>query len=175
MKNLCFETYGFDILVDSDMRPWLLEVNVSPSLSSSSPLDKRIKTSLMCDVFTLVGVTPFDRKAFDKQVETDKANRFLGYDRSVRNANRNLYTLQSSDLESQELCAEDVNVLADLEEEECRTGRFTKIFPLRENAEYYSKFFPIVRYNNTLVKKYLAANPGLLNRYLERRFDSVNV
>lgn len=40
----CFELYGFDIMVDSNHKPWVLEVNVLPSLSSSSPFDKRIKT-----------------------------------------------------------------------------------------------------------------------------------
>ena len=54
----CFEIYGFDILVDRSLKPWLLEVNICPSLSSGSPLDKRIKTKLVADVLTLVGVRP---------------------------------------------------------------------------------------------------------------------
>lgn len=46
-KNNCFELYGFDIMFDYKLKPWLLEVNVSPSFSSSSPFDKSIKTRLI--------------------------------------------------------------------------------------------------------------------------------
>ncbi|RHY63573.1 hypothetical protein DYB30_002188 [Aphanomyces astaci] len=54
--NACFELFGFDVLLDANLRPWLLEVNVFPSMSSSSPMDKRIKSILVCDTFQLVRV-----------------------------------------------------------------------------------------------------------------------
>ena len=79
-KSACFEIYGFDVLIDADLRPWLLEVNVSPSLSSSSPMDKQIKTLLLSDSLYLVGFNLLDRK----QLEIDKAQsekqRLLGFD-----------------------------------------------------------------------------------------------
>jgi tubulin polyglutamylase TTLL4 len=61
-RHICFEMYGFDIILDHELNPWLLEANVLPSLSSSSPLDKRIKTSLLSDIFNTIGVIPFTRK-----------------------------------------------------------------------------------------------------------------
>ena len=65
-KQTCFEIYGFDILVDQNFKPWLLEVNVSPSLSSSSPMDKYIKTLLLSDSLYLTGFRLFDRKILEK-------------------------------------------------------------------------------------------------------------
>lgn len=61
-RNNCFELFGFDILIDSDLKPWLLEVNLSPSLATDSPLDLTIKSTLLTDMFNMVGVRRFDRK-----------------------------------------------------------------------------------------------------------------
>jgi hypothetical protein len=44
------------------LKPWLLEVNSSPSLATDSPLDMTIKSTLLTDVFNCVGVKRFDRK-----------------------------------------------------------------------------------------------------------------
>ena len=89
-RNVCFETYGFDILLDSKLKPWLLEVNISPSLSSSSPLDKKIKTVLICDTLNLIGVFPYDRKQYDKETEQTLKKRLLGLDRQHSKEEQNV-------------------------------------------------------------------------------------
>lgn len=39
----CFECYGYDIIIDEDLRPWLIEVNASPAISATTPSDKIMK------------------------------------------------------------------------------------------------------------------------------------
>ncbi len=52
----CFELLGFDVLIDESLKPWLLEVNLSPSMNTDSPLDQKIKTNLIVDLFNMIGV-----------------------------------------------------------------------------------------------------------------------
>ena len=60
-QKCCFEVYGFDIMFDEDLKPWVLEVNCLPSLSSSSMFDKQVKTQLIADTFTLIGFRGYDK------------------------------------------------------------------------------------------------------------------
>ena len=55
-RNNCFELFGYDIMLDSDLNPWILEVNLAPSLTADSPLDYHIKSNLVVDLFNLAGV-----------------------------------------------------------------------------------------------------------------------
>ena len=67
-KRTCgFELYGFDILIDNNLKPWLMEVNVCPSLSSSSPMDRRIKHTLLTDILNLIGIEYTSRKHLEKE------------------------------------------------------------------------------------------------------------
>ena len=53
---LSSELYGFDILIDEQLKPWVLEVNLSPSLNIDQPLDLKIKSSMLSDLFSLAGL-----------------------------------------------------------------------------------------------------------------------
>ena len=55
-RNNCFQLFGFDVLIDNKLNPWLLEVNLSPSLACDSPLDQKIKSNLISNLFNLVGI-----------------------------------------------------------------------------------------------------------------------
>ena len=74
-RTNCFEIFGFDVLLDSDLKPWLLEINLSPSLSADSPLDFTIKTNVISDAFNLIGLMKFDRR---KESMNKMRNRMKG-------------------------------------------------------------------------------------------------
>lgn len=40
---------GFDIFLDNRARPWLIEVNQSPSFMTDSPLDEKVKKGVLVD------------------------------------------------------------------------------------------------------------------------------
>uniref|UniRef100_A0A8C7DAT7 Tubulin tyrosine ligase-like family, member 1 n=2 Tax=Salmoninae TaxID=504568 RepID=A0A8C7DAT7_ONCKI len=50
----CFECYGYDIIIDDKLKPWLIEVNASPSLTSSTANDRILKYNLINDTLNIV-------------------------------------------------------------------------------------------------------------------------
>ncbi|XP_063694159.1 tubulin monoglutamylase TTLL4-like isoform X10 [Bolinopsis microptera] len=54
-RHTCHELFGFDIFLDQHLKPWIIEVNISPSLHTSAPLDKHIKYGLVKDLFNTAG------------------------------------------------------------------------------------------------------------------------
>ena len=52
----CFEIYGYDVLLDRQLKPWLIEVNASPSLQTDSADDYKLKSNMVQDALTLVDV-----------------------------------------------------------------------------------------------------------------------
>ncbi len=54
-KHCVHELFGFDVILDQTLKPWIVEVNISPSLHSTSPLDVNIKGRMIADLLNLAG------------------------------------------------------------------------------------------------------------------------
>ncbi|XP_026141031.1 tubulin polyglutamylase TTLL5 isoform X2 [Carassius auratus] len=148
----CFELYGFDVLIDSNLKPWLLEVNLSPSLACDAPLDLKIKASMISDMFSLVGFVCQDPLL--RQPRPDRA----GIDSRMKNTAQKLQrqrppSSNSADPEAQRekasakpaestlsLTAEEMKVLRRVQEEYDRRGGFVRIFPTPDTWELYSGY-----------------------------------
>ena len=50
----CFEMYGYDVLIDNTLKPWLIEINASPSLTASSKEDYEMKCRLLDDMASVI-------------------------------------------------------------------------------------------------------------------------
>jgi tubulin polyglutamylase TTLL9 len=51
-----FEMYGYDIMIDEALKPWLIEINSSPSLTADTPTDYELKFGLLDDLYTVIDV-----------------------------------------------------------------------------------------------------------------------
>jgi len=60
--QICFEILGFDVMIDEDAKPWLLEVNQAPSFATESDLDHQVKKKVILDTFSLLGLSKEKRK-----------------------------------------------------------------------------------------------------------------
>uniref|UniRef100_A0A665VAK1 Tubulin tyrosine ligase-like family, member 2 n=1 Tax=Echeneis naucrates TaxID=173247 RepID=A0A665VAK1_ECHNA len=66
----CVELFGFDILIDAKLKPWLLEVNYSPALTLDCQADITVKKRLVGDLIDLMNYTSIDslrEKAYQQQ------------------------------------------------------------------------------------------------------------
>lgn len=72
---MCFELLGFDIILNSDLKPMLLEVNHAPSFATDSPLDYEVKKKLFIDMFNLLGMTIERKKAKIYSIQKEKVTR----------------------------------------------------------------------------------------------------
>ena len=76
----CFEVFGYDVLIDSALRPWLIEINASPSMARENALDVRVKNAMIADTIRLIDPMPFDRAA----VASVLRKRFAGSTHSIK-------------------------------------------------------------------------------------------
>jgi len=161
----CFEIYGFDILIDANMKPWVLEVNVLPSLSSSSPFDKRIKTMLVCDALTCVGIRGYDKSKFHQQ-----STEVLGLAPFAASLTYSYLKEKQRFDGTERLTRDEMEILMDLDDEFLRKGNFERIFPLANSAIYYENFFENKRYQNMLTYAYLLSDQQTRDKLLYPKY-----
>ncbi|KAL9694062.1 hypothetical protein quinque_013347 [Culex quinquefasciatus] len=152
----CFELYGFDILIDDTLKPWLLEINLSPSLGCDTPLDTKVKACLLTDLLTMVGIpaiSPLQKACYDSKGQKIR-NLSTPY-RRVNSADfvhssggkkegqpgeptKKLQTTLSA------LTAEELKIVRFARSQYERRGGFVRIFPTSDSmARYASILDPI--------------------------------
>ncbi len=74
----CFEVLGFDIILDAEGKPWLLEVNHSPSFATETKFDWNLKRGLVEDTLQIVSISQREKTSFLWKQAISQKRRILG-------------------------------------------------------------------------------------------------
>ncbi|XP_032650085.1 tubulin polyglutamylase TTLL13 isoform X1 [Chelonoidis abingdonii] len=138
----CFEILGFDILLDRKLKPWLLEVNHSPSFTTDSRLDREVKDGLLCDAIKLINLRACDKR---KVLEEDK-----------RRVKERLFQAHQPPREArrEKLESSQAAWLAQAEKyENTHLGGYRRIYPTRETDKYE----PFFKHSGSLFQETVAS------------------
>lgn len=160
-RTNCFELLGFDVLIDDTLNPWLLEVNLSPSMNCDAPIDQKIKGEMISELFTLTGVVSNCYRHNKNSGTQNKALNYLAYmqktgfssgSKSKKHADSSLR--HGFDSFGEVDSKEEKAIIKETNDEYKRRGNFERIFP-SELSVNYKNLFERERPYNTMLFNYL--------------------
>ncbi|XP_019631297.1 PREDICTED: tubulin polyglutamylase TTLL7-like isoform X2 [Branchiostoma belcheri] len=77
-ESVCFEVLGFDIFLDKKLKPWVFEVNRSPSFGTDEKIDYDIKSGLLGDAIKLMNIRVSDKRKSISAERAEAERRLLG-------------------------------------------------------------------------------------------------
>ncbi|CAF0827290.1 unnamed protein product [Rotaria sordida] len=163
--SACFEILGFDILIDRKLKPYVLEVNHSPSFTTDSKLDREIKDALIYDTLLLLNMPAADKRRFVEEEKKRAKERLF----NKINKKDSKYREEQEDLAQQ--------WQKEIEKwEDQHTGNYRRIYPGFDTAQKYEKFYTQsgTLYSETAASKARFEQAKAQIDELQRKQDKLN-
>ncbi|KAK7492938.1 hypothetical protein BaRGS_00015885 [Batillaria attramentaria] len=171
--SVCFEVLGFDVLIDRKLRPWLIEINRSPSFGTDERLDFDIKSALIEDTFRLLNIKASDKR---RNIAAQKAEAQRRLFRSHKKVDLGDVTEIDKKRQSVEKRKEELRELLtkirkaaareDFENRNC--GRFRRIFPCDDRVRH-AKYLEML---GTSFSLFLAGRGSTMQREIEVNYNN---
>ena len=171
-----FNFHGIDIMLDENLKPWLMEINGATGLTSPSGRARDLNLYLATEMLNIaryhipaqlsieeesrilqsLNITDIDRLSYDKRLYS---TRTVSHDKKKRKAAMKAASeslespMRENFLESllMQLLPSEVRELIRSEDELAQLKHFSRIYPRKDMAKY-NKFFKSPRYFNILME-----------------------
>ena len=158
-KDCVHELFGFDVMLDEFYKPWLLEVNISPSLHSVSKFDVSLKAPLVANLLTLAGYK-LPQNTLHYNLTSNERYKHAYF------AKKGIPKSSPSKILNT-LTPDDIRMLIETEDERNRAGNFEALFPT-DQSEKYLAYFSIQRYYNLLLYTWYTSQYGGRDRGINK-------
>jgi len=78
-------------MLDSKLRPWVLEVNHSPSFSTDSDLDYDLKLALITDTIKMLGLNPSRKSKYKRTKQKEINDRMMRRNKNISKGKSIIY------------------------------------------------------------------------------------
>ena len=133
----CFKLFGFDVMLDEDMRVWLLEVNNIPSLHINT-IDAAVNRPMVAEMFNIVGLN------IPKSVAA-KTDISVNHQKVMTNGDLKMTR--------DDLSVDDLRMLAVSEDELSQCDQWTRIFPT-SHTESCLQFYSRIPHRDRLLQSW---------------------
>ncbi|CAJ0578725.1 unnamed protein product, partial [Mesorhabditis spiculigera] len=164
--GICHELFGFDVLLDEDARPHLLEVNVTPAMHSDLPIDVSVKGPLVASVLSMACIRPVTKNLDGHENMLDKASLWAADEETIA---KEEYYYERFKIYGEtcgtmlnRLTSTDVRILCQFEDEFERRGQMKLIYPTADTHPYL-RYFDEVTYPNLLLQQWQIRQALVLN------------
>jgi len=158
----CYKLFGFDVLIDDTLKPWLLEVNNFPAMNHKT-IDRHVNEPMIAEMLNIVGfhiTETIDVKRETSIIYKNGLASMVKFDPQMYSRNRNVKQLKKERdwitkkqivFNLEKLSPMDVRTLLQAEEELEQTLNFSRLFPCK-TLKKYEDLYQRQSYNDSLLE-----------------------